>query len=129
MSFKTTVVQVKDVPEGYGISYGHIFVTARRTRLAVLPVGYDDGYLRRLSNRAEVIIHGNRAPIVGRVCMNACLADITDLPEIKPGDEAVLMGRQKNEEITADEVAQWMETIHYEVLCLFGGRNRRIYIN
>jgi len=128
MSFKTAVIQVKDVPSGYGISYGHTYRTSRPTRLAVLPVGYDDGYLRRLSGKAEVIIDGKRAPIVGRICMNACLADITDLEGVGVGDEVVIMGRQGREEITADEIAGWSDTISYEILCLFGGRNRRVYL-
>lgn len=130
MSFKTRVLQVKDVPTDTGLSYGHTFVTKRPTRLAVLPVGYDDGYLRRLSNRAEVLIHGRRVPVCGRVCMNACLADVTDLPAtVRPGDEVVLLGRQQEMSISAAEVAGWLETISYEVLCLFGARNRRVYVD
>jgi alanine racemase len=131
MGFKTRVVQVKEVPAGYGISYGHIFVTQRKSRLAVLPVGYADGYLRRLSNRAQVLIHGQRAPVCGRVCMNACMIDITDLADpatVAVGDEVVLMGRQQQEEITAMEMADWLETISYEVFCLIGGSNQRVYI-
>ncbi|MFO7604950.1 MAG: alanine racemase [Desulfurivibrionaceae bacterium] len=128
MSFKTRVIQVKEVPAGYGISYGHTYRTTRPTRLAVLPVGYADGYLRRLTGRAEVLIGGRRAPILGRICMNACLADITDLDRVKAGEEAVIMGSQGREEITADEIAGWSETISYEILCLFGGRNQRRYL-
>ena len=132
MEFKTRVVQVKEVPAGYGISYGHIFVTQRRSRIAVLPVGYADGYLRRLSNRAAVLIHGQRAPVCGRVCMNASMVDITDLADsaaVAVGDEVVLMGRQQQGKITAAEMADWLETIPYEVFCLFGGSNQRIYID
>jgi len=103
-------------------------VTRRTTRLAVLPAGYDDGYSRRLSGRAEVLIAGRRAPVLGRICMNACLADITGLDHVRPGDEAVLIGRQGAEEITADEVAGWLGTINYEVLCQVGARNRRVYL-
>lgn len=131
MGFKTRVVQVKEVPAGYGISYGHIFVTQRKSRIAVLPVGYADGYLRRLSNRAEVLIHGQRAPVCGRVCMNACMVDITDLADpaaVAVGDEVVLMGRQQQGEITAAEIADWLETISYEVFCLIGGSNQRVYV-
>jgi alanine racemase len=128
MSFKTRVIQVKEVGPGYGISYGHTFVTRRKSRIAVLPVGYADGYLRKLSNKAEVLIGGKRAPVCGRVCMNATLVDVTDLPPVRPGDEVVLLGRQGDEEISADEMAQWMETISYEVLCLFGSFNERIYL-
>jgi alanine racemase len=131
MGFKTRVLQVKEVEAGVGISYGHIFVTQRKSRIVVLPVGYDDGYLRRLSNRAQVLIHGQRAPVIGRVCMNACMVDITDLAgtdAVRAGDEVVLLGRQQHEEIMAEEVAEWLETITYEVFCLFGGKNKRVYI-
>ncbi|MFC1837065.1 alanine racemase [Thermodesulfobacteriota bacterium] len=128
MSFKTRVIQIKEVGPGYGISYGHTFVTRRRSRLAVLPVGYADGYLRKLSNRAQVLIGGARAPVCGRVCMNATLVDVTDLPPVHTGDEAVLLGRQGNEEITADEIAGWAESISYEILCLFGTFNERVYV-
>jgi alanine racemase len=128
MSFKTNVLQVKEVPAGSGISYGQLFTTTRPTRLAVLPVGYDDGYLRRLTGRAQVLLGGRRAKVVGRICMNVCMVDITELPEVKPGDEVVIMGRQGDEEITADELAVWQETINYEVLCLIGGRNQHCYL-
>ncbi len=129
MSFKTRVVQIKELEAGCGISYGHTFVTRRKSRIAVLPVGYADGYLRKLSNRAEVLIGGRRAPVCGRVCMNATLVDVTDLPPIHTGDEVVLLGRQGDAKITADEIAQWMETISYEILCLFGSFNERVFIS
>jgi alanine racemase len=129
MSFKTRVIQVKEVPTGYGISYGHTFRTTRPTRLAVLPVGYGDGYLRRLTGQAEVIINGRRVPVLGRICMNACMADITDLDQVEIGDEVVVMGRQGKAEITADEIAGWSDTISYEILCLFGNSNQRDQIN
>jgi alanine racemase len=127
MHFKTRVIQLKEVEAGYGISYGHTFVTSRQSRIAVLPVGYADGYLRKFSNRAQVLIGGKRAPVCGRVCMNATLVDVTDLPPVQRGDEVVLLGKQGEEEITADELAGWMETISYEVLCLFGNFNERVY--
>jgi alanine racemase len=124
MSYKSRVIQVKEVPAGYGISYGHTFQTTRPTRLAVLPVGYADGYLRRLAGQAEVIINGHRVPVLGRICMNACMADITDLDPVEVGDEVVMMGRQGKAEITADEIAGWSDTISYEILCLFGSSNQ-----
>ena len=129
MSFKTRVVQIKELDAGCGISYGHTFVTRRKSRIAVLPVGYADGYLRKLSNRAEVLIGGRRAPVCGRVCMNATMVDITDLPPVHAGDEVVLLGHQGEAKITADEIAKWMETISYEVLCLLGTFNERFYLN
>jgi alanine racemase len=128
MSFKSRILQVKEVAAGSGISYGHLFRTERPTRLAVLPVGYADGYLRRLTGRAQVLIGGQRVPVVGRICMNLCMADITGLDGVGPGDEVVLLGRQGSEEISADELAAWQETISYEVLCLFGASNPRVYL-
>lgn len=125
MRFSTRIIQVRQVPAGSGLGYWHLFTTSRPSTIAVLAVGYEDGYLRSLSNRAEVLIGGLRAPVVGRISMNLTLVDVTDLPEVQVGDEAVLLGRQGEEEITADEVAGWMETISYEVLCLFGNLNER----
>lgn len=129
MRFTTRIIQIKQVPAGCGISYGHTYLTDRPTKVAVLPVGYDDGYLRSLSSQGQVLIRGRRAPVIGRICMNACMVDVTDIGDVVTGDEAVLLGCQKEESITADEVAGWMNTISYEVLCLFGGKNTRIYKN
>lgn len=128
MSFKTEVIQVKDVPAGFGVSYGHTFVTKRPSRLALLPVGYNDGLLRNVSNKAHVLVRGKRAPQLGRVCMNVTVVDVTDIPGVESGDEVVLMGRQGEHQITADEIAGWMGTISYEVLCLFGNLNQRVYV-
>jgi len=116
LSWKTRVAQVKIVPSGSFVSYGCTYRTTRRTRLAVLPVGYYDGYDRKLSNTAHVLIKGKRAPIRGRVCMNICLADITDIPGVKLEDEVVLLGRQGKEHISAEQLAQWIGTINYEVV-------------
>ncbi|GAB4334552.1 MAG: alanine racemase [Desulfobulbaceae bacterium] len=129
MRFVTRVIQVRKVPEGTGLGYGQAHVTTRPTILAVLPVGYEDGYLRSLSGRARVLLHGRRVPVLGRISMNLTLVDVTDIPEeVRRGDEAVLLGRQGEETVSADEVAAWMETISYEVLCLFGNLNQRYYV-
>ena len=125
MRFVSRVLQVKDVPAGCGVSYGHTFVTARASRLAVLPVGYEDGYQRALSNKASVLIHGRRAPIVGRICMNLCLADVTAIAAASAGDEVVLVGGQGDEFIGADELAAQAGTISYELLCMIGNNNQR----
>jgi len=125
MSFTTQVIQVKSVPAGTGISYGHTFVTAQETRIAVLPVGYADGFLRTLSNKAQVLIKGQRVRIIGRICMNLCMADISGIQGVEAGDQVVILGSQGAETITADEIAAWMGTISYEVLCLFGNNNER----
>ncbi len=128
MSFTTRVLQVKELPSGVGVSYGHTYVTTKETRLAVLPVGYEDGFSRRLSNCGEVLIRGRRAPVRGRVCMNLCMVDITDIEGVDPGDEVVLLGRQGNENITADEIASKIDTISYEVLCMIGNNNERVFV-
>lgn len=125
MRFSTRVMMVKTVGAGRGISYGHTYVTTRTTRLAVLPVGYEDGYPRCLSSKGEVLIRGCRAPIVGRVCMNLCMVDITEIDGVEPGDEAVLLGEQGAECITADDIAEKAGTISYEILCMLGNNNER----
>jgi alanine racemase len=128
MSFTTRVLQVKKIPAGSGVSYGHTYITKRPTSLAVLPVGYDDGYSRKLSNCGEVLIHGKRAPIRGRVCMNLCMVDVTGIEGVSAGDEVVLLGCQGDECITADEIAAHIDSISYEVLCMIGNNNERTYI-
>ncbi len=126
MSFTTRVVQVKDIPEGTGVSYGSTYVTTRPTRLAVLPIGYEDGFSRQLSNCGEVLIRGRRAPVRGRVCMNLTMVDVTDIEGVTSGDEVVILGEQGTERITADEIAAKIGTISYEVLCMIGNNNERI---
>jgi len=130
MNFTTRVIQVRTVPAGTGLGYGQTYVTGRMTTLAVLPVGYEDGYLRKLTGRASVLVHGQRAPVVGRISMNLTIADVTDVAgEVRRGDEVVLLGCQGDDRITVDEIAGWMDTISYEVLCLFGNLNDRYYVD
>ncbi len=128
MSFTTRVLQVKTVSAGVGISYGHTYTTDGKTRIAVLPVGYEDGLSRRLSNKAKVLIHGKRTAILGRICMNLCMVDISHIKGVQPGDKVVILGSQFDETISGDEIAGWMDSISYEVLCLFGNNNERKYI-
>ncbi|HEU4785411.1 MAG TPA: alanine racemase, partial [Ktedonobacterales bacterium] len=115
LAFKTQVAQVKDIPAGEGISYGATYITAAPTRIAVLPVGYADGFRRAPANWGEVLVRGARAPLVGRVCMDQCMIDVTHIPGVRQGDEVVLIGRQGEDELTADEVARRLGTIAYEV--------------
>jgi alanine racemase len=128
MSYSSRILQVKSVPAGTGVSYGYTFKTGRRTRLAVLPVGYEDGYSRMLSNRGQVLIGGRKVSVVGRVCMNMCMVDVSTLEEVQAGDEVVLLGRQGQKSITADDIAEKIGSISYEVLCLLGNNNQRQYI-
>jgi len=128
MSWKTQVVFLKEISPGTSLSYGRTFVALRKSRIATLPVGYADGYQRILSNKGKVLIRGKRCPIVGRVTMDQILVDVTDLPEVKVGDEAVLMGLQGKESIPACEIAGWCNTIPYEIVCGVSSRVPRVYL-
>lgn len=116
LSWKTRIVQLKDVPEGSFIGYGCSYRATRTTRIAILPVGYADGYRRSVGNTGWVLTAGKRAPVLGRVCMNLCMADVTDIPGIRLEDEVTLMGRDGDEEISAELLGDWMNTINYEVV-------------
>ncbi len=127
LSLVTRVAFVKKTPPGTPISYGRTFTTRRESLIATIPIGYADGYRRGLSNRGEVLVRGRRAPVAGRVCMDMCMIDVTDVPGVCEGDEVVLIGSQGNERITADELASRTGTISYEVLCGISSRVPRIY--
>jgi alanine racemase len=127
LSWKARVVYVKDVPAGTPISYGRTFTTQRSSKIATISAGYADGYRRQLSNKGCVLIRGSRAPVIGRVCMDQFMVDVTDIPGVVTGDEVVLIGRQGNETITADELAELCDTISYEILTSIGPRVPRIY--
>jgi alanine racemase len=127
LTWKTRVSLLKRVEAGTGVSYNHTYVTEAPERLAVLPVGYADGYPRSLSNRAQVLIGGGRAPVRGRVCMDQTVVSVEGIPGVKEGDEVVLLGRQGGEAVTADDIADWAGTISYEVLCAIGARVPRCY--
>lgn len=116
MSWKTKISQIKQVPNGAFIGYGCSYQAKRDMVIAVLPVGYSDGYDRKLSNKGYVLIKGRKAPVVGRVCMNLTMVDVTDIADIKPEDEVVLLGKQGSEEITAENLADLIGTINYEVV-------------
>ena len=128
MSFKTSIVLLKDFPKGYGIGYGSTYITSKETRIATIPVGYGDGYPFILSNAGEALIRGKRAPIVGRVSMDMCTIDVTHIADCAVGDEVVLLGRQGDEYISASEIAAKAKTISYEVLCALGKRAPRVFI-
>jgi alanine racemase len=127
MSFRTSVAQVKKVPAGTGVSYGHRFVAERPTVLAAVPVGYADGYSRLLSNCGEILIRGKRARVAGTVCMDWTLIDVTDIPGVEVGDEVTLLGRDNGQSITAEEWAERIGSISYEVFCQVSKRVPRIY--
>jgi alanine racemase len=127
MTFKTRIIQVKQLPARMGVSYGSTYVTGRKETVAVLPIGYADGYPRSLSNRAEVLIRGRRFPVIGRVCMNLTVIRLDSREDWQPGEEVVLLGRQGGDFLEADDLAARAGTIAYELFCLLGRLNPRIY--
>ena len=128
MSFKTRVGFIKQVPANTALGYNRTFKTKKTSIIATLPVGYADGLNRLLSNRGQVIINGNYAPIVGAVAMDSILVDVSEIPEVNSGDEVVIIGEQENLKISAWDVAHWSSTIPYEVLCGLTSRVPRFYI-
>jgi len=127
LSLKSKIIFLKNVPAGTPISYERTFITKRKSAIATIPVGYADGYSRKLSNSGEVLIGGKRAPVVGRVCMDAIMVDVTGIPHIKEGANVVLIGSQGKEKITAQDIADKIDSIPYEVLTTIGQRVKRIY--
>jgi alanine racemase len=128
MTLKAKASHVKEVPESAGISYGLTYKTGRRSVIATVPVGYADGYSRRLSNLGWVAVEGARAPIVGRVCMDQCMVDVTDIPGVSVGDVVTLMGDGSGGSPHVEEVAAWMGTITHEVTCGVSRRVPRVYL-
>ncbi len=127
LSFKSKIVQIRELKAGSKISYGSTYITKNKERLAVLPIGYKDGYLRILSNKADVLINGKRAAVRGRICMGQVVVSLENIAEAEIGDEVVLIGKQGNEEIKAAELANIAKTINYEITCALSSRLRKIY--
>ena len=128
MTLKSSVIQVKTLPPGEGVSYGHTFVTTRETRIATVSAGYGDGYPRALSSKGRVIINGQYAPIIGRVCMDIFMVDISHIDGVKVEDPVILIGRDGDKEITAEEVGALADTFNYEIVCSVSRRVPRIYL-
>jgi alanine racemase len=128
LSLKTRIVYLKRLPAGYSVSYNRTYVTNKITVVATLPIGYGRGYNRALSNKGEVLIRGVRSSIIGNVCMDQCLCDVTNIPDVSIGDEVVLIGKQGNQEISADELAEKVGTISYEILCGINSNVPRVYV-
>ncbi|MDD3396525.1 MAG: alanine racemase [Acidaminococcaceae bacterium] len=126
MTVKARVSYVKEILPGETVGYGRTYEAKSKRRIATLPIGYADGVSRHLSNKGYVVIRGKQAPIVGRVCMDQMMVDVTDIPQVAFGDEAIVMG---GKEVSFDLIAQWMDTINYEPMCLITSRIPRIYIN
>lgn len=128
MSMKTRVVQVKTLPAGESISYGCTYTTKKETIVATLCAGYADGVTRVLSNNGEVLVRGKRAKIIGRVCMDQFMIDVTDIPDVEAGDTATIFGTDGEETISVDEIAKKADTINYEIICNINSRVTRVYM-
>ncbi|MBB5335180.1 alanine racemase [Pectinatus brassicae] len=128
MSFKCRITHIKQLHAGDSVSYGRKFIADKDCIIATLPVGYADGYTRMLSGKAHVLIHGQKVPVIGNICMDQCMVDISNIDNVHIGDEVILFGSQNNQSITADELADELGTINYEIVCMMARRLPRIYI-
>ncbi|MDT8317297.1 MAG: alanine racemase [bacterium] len=129
MSFKTKIIDLKDVDEGFGLSYGRTYITSARQRIAVIPVGYADGYRRELSNKGVALVRGKRAGVAGKVCMDMTMLDVTGIKGAQNGDEVYLFGGEGTDVISIDEFAEAVGTIPYEVMCGISQRVPRVYLD
>lgn len=128
MSLKSTIVHLKTLESGSSISYGRVFITERKSKIATLPIGYADGLPRQLTGKGKVIINGALAPIVGRICMDQCMIDVTDIPDVKLGSEVTFIGEDEfGNSISADDIADVIGTISYEIVCNISKRVPRVY--
>lgn len=124
MTLKARISMVKEIEKGRGVSYGKEYITDKTTKIATVPIGYADGYLRKLAGKAQMVVSGTCVPVIGRICMDQCMIDVTNVHNINTGDEVIIFGADR---ITIDDVARWLETINYEVACVIGKRIPRIY--
>ena len=118
VKFKTKIIFIKKVSGSESIGYGRVYTTIKETTVATLPVGYADGYPRLLSDKGEVLVRGRRASIIGRICMDLCMIDVTNIPGVQVGEEVVLWGRQEGKNISVEEIAEKTGTINYEIICM-----------
>jgi alanine racemase len=129
MKIKTKILSLRKLPSGTPVGYGRSFITKRESKIAVVPVGYADGYNRLFSNNAEMLVRGRRAPVAGRICMDLTMIDVTEVDNISVGDEVVVLGRQGGDIITAKELSSRINTIPYEILTSLGSRAKKEYLN
>lgn len=127
MSLYTVVSMVKEIPAGATVSYGRQYTAPTPRRIATVAIGYADGYPRSLSNRAEMLLHGKRAPVIGRVCMDQLMLDVTGIPNLSDGMQITIVGEENGKRITMDEIASMTDTVHYEIMCVIGKRVPRVY--
>ena len=128
LTLKAKIAHVKELESNMYISYGRTFKTERKSIIATIPIGYADGYIRTLKHDAKIIVNGQLAPIVGNICMDQFMIDVTDIPNVKTGDEVILLGESNGIKFNADDIAKCMNSINYEVLCLLKKRVPRAYI-
>ena len=128
LTLKATITNVKTLEKDMYVSYGRTFKTSNETIVATIPVGYADGYLRKLAKNGKVIIKGEFAPIIGRICMDQFMIDVTNIPDVKIGDEVILLGEKNGLKYNADDMAKKLDTINYEVTCMLKSRLPRVYI-
>ena len=129
MSLRTTVSQIRPFAPGVEISYGRTYTTPEPRTIAVLAIGYADGLARSLSNRISFLLHGRRVPVVGRICMDMCMVDVTDVPDAKVGDVVTVFGTDGDASIPVDDLARLTGTIPYETLCSINKRTPRFYLD
>lgn len=128
MSVKANIVHLKDVPAGFSVGYGRRYISEKPSKIATLALGYADGYPRPYSQFAKVIVNGVMAPVAGNICMDQCMVDATDVPDVKVGDEVIIMGTDGKNTILADDIAKATGTINYEICCAFGQRLPKVYV-
>lgn len=128
MSVKANIVHLKDVPAGFSVGYGRKYISERPSKIATITLGYADGYPRPYSAQAKVLVNGCVAPIAGNICMDQCMIDVTDVPDVKVGDEVIIMGTDGKNTILADDIANATGTINYEIVCAFGQRLPKVYV-
>lgn len=129
MKIKTRILSIRRLPAGTPVSYGRSFITRRESKIAVVPVGYADGYNRLFSNNSDMLVRGVRAPVTGRICMDLTMLDVTEIADISEGEEVVLLGRQGGDMITAKELSSRINTVPYEILTSLGNRAKKEYIH
>lgn len=129
MQLKASITNVKEVEEGTPVSYGRTYYTKKKTKIATIPIGYADGFSRLLSDRAEVIVRGQKSPVIGTICMDQCMVDVSSVNTVSVGDEIILFGTDGALSIPAERIAKQMGTIPYEILCVIGKRIPRVYLH
>jgi alanine racemase len=128
MALKARIIHLKQVPAGFKVSYGSTYETQKPTTIATVPVGYADGLNRLLSSRGQMLVHGQRVPIIGRVCMDLTMLDVDGIENVQIGDEVVIFGQQGNETLSVDEMASLLNTINYEIVSTITARVPRVYL-